>query len=257
MSICALGDRDDHDTLDLGAEWLQAKLDDRAARPAGDRRRADARLDEGRGPPARDRPGDTEAADLRRVPRAARGDRSGRAEAAPVRLLRQLVQPSRRAGRDRARRARRRGRAGGAARVGRRVLGQARDDPQPARARRRGGEGAPARPAPALVRRGVRAARRGVARGGRARRRVEAGARGEALARAARRADAARLPVHARARDPDDRALPQLVDAPLGDPLGAQGHEDLLLPDRTHPPRRAPRRPRSRASTRRSATRGA
>ena len=27
MSICALGDRDDYDTLDLGAEWLQAKLD--------------------------------------------------------------------------------------------------------------------------------------------------------------------------------------------------------------------------------------
>ena len=27
MSIAALGDRDDHDTLDVGAEWLQAKLD--------------------------------------------------------------------------------------------------------------------------------------------------------------------------------------------------------------------------------------
>ena len=27
MSICALGDREDHETLDLGAEWLQAKLD--------------------------------------------------------------------------------------------------------------------------------------------------------------------------------------------------------------------------------------
>src|SRR6187200_285806 len=27
MSICALGDRPDHDTLDLGAEWLQARLE--------------------------------------------------------------------------------------------------------------------------------------------------------------------------------------------------------------------------------------
>ena len=27
MSICALGDRDDHDTLDLGAGWLKAKLE--------------------------------------------------------------------------------------------------------------------------------------------------------------------------------------------------------------------------------------
>ena len=27
MSICALGDRDDYETLDLGAEWLQAKVD--------------------------------------------------------------------------------------------------------------------------------------------------------------------------------------------------------------------------------------
>ena len=34
------------------------------------------------------------------------------------------------------------------------------------------------------------------------------------------------------APDPDDRLLPELVDAALGGPLGAQGHEDLLLPDR-------------------------
>ena len=27
MSICALVDRDDYDTLDLGAEWLQARLE--------------------------------------------------------------------------------------------------------------------------------------------------------------------------------------------------------------------------------------
>ena len=32
--------------------------------------------------------------------------------------------------------------------------------------------------------------------------------------------------------DPHARSLPELVDAPLGDPLGAQEHEDLLLPDR-------------------------
>jgi len=27
MSICAVGDRDDHDTFDLGAEWMQARLE--------------------------------------------------------------------------------------------------------------------------------------------------------------------------------------------------------------------------------------
>jgi hypothetical protein len=27
MSICALGDREDHDTLDLGAQWLAARLE--------------------------------------------------------------------------------------------------------------------------------------------------------------------------------------------------------------------------------------
>ena len=27
MSICALGDRDDHDTFDLGEEWLKARLE--------------------------------------------------------------------------------------------------------------------------------------------------------------------------------------------------------------------------------------
>ena len=106
MSICALGDREDHDTLDLGAEWLKAKLD--AVSPdlmaivdelmLGSMKAAAHLL----GIVLRD----AEAADVRRVPRAARGDRSGRAEAAPVRLLRQLVQPSRRARRDRARRPR-------------------------------------------------------------------------------------------------------------------------------------------------------
>ena len=32
MSICVLGDRDDYDTFDLGAEWLEAR---RAAVPDG------------------------------------------------------------------------------------------------------------------------------------------------------------------------------------------------------------------------------
>ena len=39
-----------------------------------------------------------------------------------------------------------------------------------------------------------------------------------------------------RRRDPDARLLPQLVDAAVGDPPGAQGHEDLLLPDRRGEP---------------------
>ena len=60
-------------------------------------------------------------------------------------------------------------------------------------------------------------------------------ARAEPLARAVRRAGDARLPVQPAGGDSQDRLLPELVHAPLGDPLGAQGHEDLLLPDRPRP----------------------
>ena len=91
MSICALADRGDHDTFDLGAEWLQAQLE---SVPAGPRDEVDAL-----------RLGDMKVAahllgivyetpqpaDVRRLHGAARGDRSGRAEAAPLRPLRHVV----------------------------------------------------------------------------------------------------------------------------------------------------------------------
>ena len=60
-------------------------------------------------------------------------------------------------------------------------------------------------------------------------------ARAEPLAGAVRRAGDARLPVQPAGGDSQDRLLPELVHAPLGDPLGAQEHEDLLLPDRARP----------------------
>ena len=109
MSICALGDRDDYDTFDLGEEWLRARLE--TVPPDLLAAVDELRLGyaEGRRAPARDRPRDAEAADLRAVPRAAarrptRSSSSCTSSAATAATSPPLV-----ARRDRARRARRRG----------------------------------------------------------------------------------------------------------------------------------------------------
>ena len=156
--------------------------------------RATAGRHESGRPPARDRLRDAEPADVRRLHGAARRDRSGRAEAAPLRPLRHDVgaHPARH---RRERGARRRGRDRPGARGARRVVGQARALPRPPADGRPRGEVADRRSAPALVRARLRAARAGVARGGGARRRGEARAREAALAGAARRAGDPRLPV--------------------------------------------------------------
>ena len=254
MSICAVADRGDHDTFDLGAEWLDARLE---SLPDDLREQVlELRLGrhEGGRAPARDRLRDAGAADVRRLHGAARGDRPGRAEAASLRPLRHDVGPHP-ARHRRGRRPRRRGRDRAGARGARRVVGQARALPRPPADGRSRGEGADRRPASPLVRARLRTTRAGVARGGRAGCGGQVRARAEPLAGAVRRAGDARLPVQPAGGDPQDRLLPELVHAPLGDPLGAQEHEDLLLPDRARRPRRAPRRPRSRGSTRHSATR--
>ena len=81
-------------------------------------------------------------------------------------------------------------------------------------------------------------------------------AAGSHTRRADGRARHQRLPVRARTRRAHARLLPELVDAALGDPLGAQEREDLLLPDPPGAGRRTGRRrPSSRGCTRRSGTR--
>ena len=255
MSICVLGDRDDHDTFDLGAEWLKARLaivppDLMAAVDGlmlGDLKLAAHML----GIVFETPKPRTFASFFER----SAGDGCVRAEEASVRLLRQPRQSPVGARRDRARSRRRGRRQGRAARLSRRVLGEVRVSPDLARGGRGGSEGADRRDPSALVRGGLPARRAGLARGRRARRGGEACSCGVPLARGADRARDARISVRAAPRHPHARVLPELVDAPLGARLGTQGHEDLLLPDRSRSRRRARHRPRWLASTRRSATR--
>ena len=197
---------DDYDTFDLGAEWLKARREP-CPRTCSSGRRADARREK-------------VAAHLLGLvyetptPRTFAAFLEQLEATDPVELKLHLFgrygscQPSRRAGRDRARRPRRRG--GEEEFLA--SLAEYSDKYESYAALlelgRRRAEGAAARPAPALVRARLPAELRGLARGRGARRRGQAGARGAALARAARRARDARLPVLAGARHPDPRFFP-------------------------------------------------
>ena len=181
MSICALVDRDDYDTLDLGAPWLKARL---ATVPKDLLEAIDAlTLElEGRGTSAGVRLRDAEASDVRRVPRAAAGDRRDRAQEASVRLLRQLGLDlsapdviERAAAGDATRRR--------SSSVPRRVLGEVRVGADAARADGEELKAQLPRPPPALVRPRLPAGFAGVERGGRARRGRQAGARGSSTRR--------------------------------------------------------------------------
>ena len=257
MSICVLGDRDDYDTFDLGEEWLQARLE---AVPPDLMAAVDALMLGNlkvaahmlgivlETPKPRtfasffERLQATDAFELKKHLFACYGNNDSHLSAPDVI--------------ERAVRRRCRGQ-GGVARLPRRVLGKVRVRADPARGRWSGSEGTDR----------SRSSRAGTRRSSCHTRRPGAGVRRDADAkrdlatsrfgRGVDRARDARLPVRAAPRHSHLGVLPELVDAPVGARLGAQGHEDLLLPDRSRAPRKAPHRARWPASTRRSATRAA